>query len=104
MRFVAGMMFVVACKADPVECEKAVRNYATLTFWKKADVRIAALPADQRERARRDELAKFTAELDQRIDTVVANCRSANNDEQIKCMIEAKTADQAEKCAEQVGK
>jgi hypothetical protein len=91
---------LTACKGDPVKCEQAARNFATLTYWGKANAEIAKLPAEQRASARKDRLGKFTNELETRIDLIVSQCQSANNDDQIDCMIAAKTAAQALECAE----
>jgi hypothetical protein len=90
------------CKGDAQKCEQAARNYATLTFWAKADKEINAAPAAKRDGLRKKKLSAFTNELESKIDVVVSQCQSANNDEQIDCMIAAKTADQAMECAELV--
>ncbi|MEO8699298.1 MAG: hypothetical protein ABI867_04615, partial [Kofleriaceae bacterium] len=74
---------LAGCKADKQRCEQAARNYATQTFWQKAEIDIAAVPADKREALRKKKLSQFTAELETRIDVVVSQCQSANNDEQI---------------------
>jgi hypothetical protein len=101
-----AVLFVIvalgACKAPEEKCEKAVRNFAELTFWKKANAEIAAAPEDQRAALRKKKLAQFTMEIDQKIDVVVSQCRSANNKDQIECMIDAKTADEALECADLV--
>jgi hypothetical protein len=91
-----------ACKADAQKCEQASRNFATLTFWKKADAEIAKAPPEKREALRRKKLSLFTAELEAKIDLVVSQCQSANNEDQIDCMIAAKTAEAALECAELV--
>jgi hypothetical protein len=90
------------CKADREKCEQATRNYATLTFWAQAEPLIAKAPPDKRAALRKEKLACFTYELENKVDVVVTQCMSANNDEQIDCMIAAKTADQALACAELV--
>lgn len=95
------MVAVMAgCHGDPKKCEQAVRNYATLVFWKQADVVIAAAPPDQRAKLRQDKLAEFQTQLDKGLQTLVSQCTSANNKDQISCMIEAHTAEQAKKCTE----
>jgi len=100
---VLSLLFgVVACKADAQKCEQAARNFATLTFWKKADAEIAAAPASQRKLMRQKKLSAFTNELEGKIDVVVSQCQSAGNDKQIDCMIDAKTADEALECADLV--
>jgi hypothetical protein len=91
-----------ACKADAQKCEQAARNFATLTYWKRANAEIAAQPPEKRETLRRRKLSEFTVELETKIDLVVKQCQSANNEDQIDCMIAAKTAEQALECAELV--
>ena len=96
------------CKGDRDKCEKAARNYAELMLrdrlWKKANEEIAALPKDQQELARSKKLSEFTNELEGNIDFFTEQCMSANNDEQVACMIDAKTAEAVAKCAEPAGK
>lgn len=100
MRSIAfAIVFVSACRGDPHQCEQAVRNYASLVYWKQADAAIAAASPDQREQLRRDKLAEFQTQLDKGLPTLVSQCTSANNKEQISCMIEARTAEQAQRCS-----
>jgi hypothetical protein len=96
---VAGVL-LAGCKGDRQKCEQAARNYATLTFWKKTDAELAQLPEVEREPARKKKLSKFTNELEKDIDFFTGQCMSANNDEQVDCMLAAKTAEQVGKCAE----
>jgi hypothetical protein len=94
------VLVATACRqGDRVKCEQAVRNYATLVYWKQADIDIAKVPENQREALRRDKLAEFTAQMEKGLETLVTQCQSANNKEQIDCMINAKTADQAKDCS-----
>ncbi|MEJ7604040.1 MAG: hypothetical protein WKG01_39535 [Kofleriaceae bacterium] len=88
-----------ACKGDAHKCEQAARNYATLIYWDKADAALAKLPEAQRASARKRMLSEFTNGLE-RHRRAVQQCQSANNDEQVDCMIAAKTAAQIAKCAE----
>jgi hypothetical protein len=94
------ILALAACKGDAQRCEQAARNFATLTFWKKAEVEIAQAPADRRATMRKKKLAQFTNEMETRIELVVRQCQSANNTDQIDCMIEAKTAEEALECAD----
>jgi hypothetical protein len=96
----AVLCAIVGCKGDREKCEAASRNFATLMFWSQAEPLIAKAPADQRDKLRKEKLACFTYELETKIDVVVTQCQAANNDEQVDCMIAAKTADQALACAE----
>jgi hypothetical protein len=104
MRFVGLALCLVlgtvGCRADAQRCEKAARNFATLTYWKKTDAEIAAAPAAKRAELRKQKLAEFTAELEHNIQFWVGQCQSANNDDQIDCMIGAKTAEEALDCAD----
>ena len=88
------------CKGDPGKCEKAARNFATLTYWKRADAEIAKLPKEQRDADRKKRLSAFTNDLEKHIDFFVQQCVNANNDDQIECMLAAKTGDEAAKCAD----
>ena len=91
---------LLGCKGDRTKCEQAARNYATLVYWQKADAEISKLPEADREKERKLRLSKFTSELETQIDFFVEQCVHANNDDQIDCMISAKTGDDAAKCAE----
>jgi hypothetical protein len=100
MRLVTVLVVLVAaCQGDPQKCEKAVRNYATLVYWKQADADIAAAPPEKREQLRKDKLAEFQSQLEKGLQVLVSQCTSANNKDQINCMIEAKTAEQAKECS-----
>ena len=89
----------LGCKGDRVQCEKAARNYATLVFWERTDAELAKLPAAERDRERSKRLSKFTNELESQIDFFIDQCVRANNDDQVDCMISAKTREEALKCA-----
>lgn len=89
-----------ACKGDRGKCEQAARNYATLVFHKNLDAELAKLPEAERDAHRKKRLSEFTNEIEGHIDMVTAQCVSANNTEQIDCMVAAKTADQALECAD----
>lgn len=104
LALVVAVVPLGACKADAQRCEQASRNYATLTYWKRVDAELAALPPEKRESARRKKVSEFTNELEGQIDFVVSQCQSANNDDQIDCMIAAKTSEEAQVCAKLVGK
>lgn len=99
----ALVVSILGCKGDPQKCEEAARNYATLMFWKRTDVEIAALPLEKQKAARTRKLSEFTNGLEKDIDFYTSQCVSANNDDQVDCMIAAKTAEQAQKCAELAG-
>ena len=88
------------CKGDREKCEQAARNFAELTYWKKANAEIAALPEAERSLARQKITSAFTNELEGSIDFFTQQCISANNDDQVDCMIKAKTAEAAAKCAD----
>jgi hypothetical protein len=93
-------LLLAACKGDRNKCEQACRNYGTLVYWKKIDAEIAALPEADRDAHRRKRLGEFSSMLENGVDHCINSCTSANNDDQTKCMIDAKTADQAEKCVD----
>jgi hypothetical protein len=88
-----------ACKGDLQKCDQACRNYATLLYWKLSDAEILAAPADRRDALRHKKLAEFESKLENGVDMCVNQCTSANNDDTINCMIEAKTGEQAKACS-----
>ena len=95
------MLFAVACQGDPKKCEQAVRNYHSLLFWEKADQDIgSAAPAD-RDALRKEKTAQFQHEETRALPTLISQCTTANNEDQVSCLIAAKTAAQARKCADQ---
>jgi hypothetical protein len=99
MRFALVLLIMLgACKGDAVQCEKGCRNYAALAYWKNAEVELAKLPADERDARRKKLVSKYTADLEGGIDVCVSQCQSANNPDDINCMIKAKTGDQAVAC------
>jgi hypothetical protein len=91
---------IAGCKGDPEKCDKACRNYAELIYWDKANVEIEAAPVEKRDELRKQKLAEFTKNLELGINTCSSKCLSANNDDQTKCLLEAKTAKDARACAE----
>ena len=96
----AASCLLVACKGDRNKCEQAARNYAELVYWQKANKEIDALPEAERDLARKKKLSQYTNELEGNIDFFTQQCISANNDDQVECMIKAKTGDEAMKCAD----
>jgi hypothetical protein len=87
-----------ACRGDPVKCDQACRNYATLVYWKQAEAKIVAAPADQRDAVRKQYHADFDSYMEKGLPVCVSQCQSANNSDQNDCMIAAKTGDQALAC------
>lgn len=88
----------LGCKGDPVQCEKACRNYAELVYWDEAEKEIAAVQPDQRDALRKQKMAEFSSKLSRGVDMCSSKCMSANNEEDIKCLIDAKTAKDAKAC------
>jgi hypothetical protein len=96
---VAVVLLAASCwHGDHVKCEQACRNYATLKFWKDAEGEIAAAPATQRDELRKQKAVKLAADLEAGAEMCTSRCVSANNDHLNTCLIEAKTADQANAC------
>lgn len=96
---IALFAFLAACgRGDQKQCDQACRNYAQLMYWKTADVEIANAKPDQRDALRQQKLAEVSGKIESGIDFCVSKCQAANNDDQIKCMIEAKTGDRAKSC------
>jgi hypothetical protein len=95
---VAVAAILCACKGDPVKCDQACRNFATLVYWKNADGQIAAEPEATRDALRKRLVGEFASRLEAGIDTCTTQCQSAHNSVTIDCMIAAKTGDQALAC------
>ena len=90
---------LAACKGDPVKCEKAARNYAALVYWDKTEKALALLPAGERANARSKLNTAYETEVEANIDSITSQCVSAGNEKMVDCMIDAKTAPAALKCA-----
>jgi len=99
LALVAPLALLLGCKGDPVKCEKACRNYAELTYWKKADAEINAAPVAERDALRKQKMGEFSNNLSRGVDMCTSQCMSANNDEIINCLLDAKTSEQAQGCA-----
>jgi hypothetical protein len=99
MRLVLALtLLLCACKGDAVKCDQGCRNYATLVYWKRADAKVAEAPPDQRDALRKRNLGRFDSELENGIDQCISQCQSANNTDDLDCMVAAKTGDQALEC------
>lgn len=103
MRWLAVVCFVCfagcqSCKGDPEKCDQACRNYAELVFWDGANAEIDKLPVAERDAARKQKLAEFARNLERGIDLCTSKCVSANNTDDMKCMIAAKTAKAVKAC------
>jgi hypothetical protein len=99
---VAGCLVLMtgcqSCKGDPEKCDRAARNYAQLVYWEGANAEIEKLPVAERDAMRKQKMAEFAQRVEREVDVVVSKCVSANNSDQIDCMIGAKTAAAAKAC------
>lgn len=85
----SSALALVGCgKADSKKCEQMCRNFATISF---RDVEAAKLPPEKRE-------AALAEKLEKGLTFCVDKCVSANNDEQIDCVIAAKSISQLRAC------
>jgi hypothetical protein len=103
MRWLVALFFVFmagcqACKGDPEKCDRACRNYAELVFWDGANAEIEALPVAERDAMRKQKLAEFARNLERGIDLCTSKCVSANNTDDMNCMMTAKTAKAVKAC------
>ena len=87
-------------KGDHAVCEKACRNYATLSFWAKWDPKIKAEPANQQAKLRRDKLEELDTVIQNGVDMCITQCVEANNTEQYECMANAHEATELKACSE----
>lgn len=97
-RLAFALILAAGCQKDPVKCEKGIRNYHQLVYWEQANAEIDAAPPAQRDALRKDKLAQFERDIERALPTVVSKCTSANSDDEVDCMIAAKTAAQAKAC------
>jgi hypothetical protein len=105
MKWLIPITFAAAlagCRGDRVKCEKAARNYHQLKYWKKAEAEIAAAPPEKRDQMRKDAVVKFEHEEEVGTVALVTRCVAANDDDTVNCLIEAKTAEQADACADKI--
>lgn len=86
------------CRADRGKCEKAVRNYAELVFWHRANEKIAKLPPEQRDQERKLALAEFAYEVETQLEFRIEQCVSSRDTDTIDCMLAAKTSEAALAC------
>jgi hypothetical protein len=96
----ATLFVVPACKGDREKCEKAARNYFELRFWAKTNKDLEKLPEADRELARKKAVSEYINKVEEQIDFRVGQCQSANNDDQVDCMIAAKSEAEVLKCAD----
>src|SRR5690349_12436140 len=89
---------LAGCRSDAGECNTACRNGYQLTYRKNANAEISKLPEAEREAARKRKLMDLEEQTNKGINFCVQRCTSAGNDDQVKCMIAAKTAEEAMKC------
>jgi hypothetical protein len=100
MRLALALALVLAaCRGDAVKCDQGCRNFGKLVYWKNAEVKLAALPAEQRDATRKQYLGEFDRDLEGGIDMCISQCQSANDMAAVDCWIAAKTADQALACS-----
>ena len=88
-----------ACRPDAQQCDQACRNAMSLAYWKAADQEIAAAAADQRDALRKQKLSEFTKKVEAGIDGCVLRCQSARDQATVDCLIDARTAEQAQACS-----
>ncbi|MGE0548449.1 MAG: hypothetical protein AB7O24_15340 [Kofleriaceae bacterium] len=104
------VLLLAACKGDRVKCEAACRNGATLMFPKMIEAEVqkecAALPDKDPNSAaceaiRKRKLTERAARIDKGLQLCVNQCVSANNEEQMDCLLAAKTGSEASKCTDE---
>ena len=84
------------------ECEKVCWHVFELTYWKQAELEIAAAPREQREALRADkerELAALKADPDYPNPKICAEqCNERGSSAQVECQLAATTVDEAKAC------
>jgi hypothetical protein len=92
---------VAGCgKPSAKDCEEALRNWFTLIYWEKAEAEIAAAPPEQREAMRAEKVKEKDRQLAGGLELGINQCRGSRDKDGVKCMKDAKTAEQARKCRE----
>lgn len=89
-----------ACRGDRDKCMKAAQHFAELMFWDRENAKIAQLPPEQREAARKQKLVEFQSGLDAQLELRVSHCVAAGADDQADCINNSKTKAEALKCAD----
>lgn len=74
------------------------RNYSELDFWDKANADIEKLPPAERDAMRKQKAEEFNMYLERGLQACTSQCISANNTDDMDCVIAAKTAKQARAC------
>lgn len=94
------VLALAGCRVDANKCEQACRNSATLKYWREADKAIAASPAEQRDALRKQKVAELDKMIADGLDGCVLRCQSGRNEDQVDCLIAARTAEQATTCTQ----
>jgi hypothetical protein len=103
MRFagllVLGLVGILGCSHPSKQtCDKGCRNYFSIRYWQEAEKEIAAAPEADRERLRAEKTADLEDRLLQGLELCVSQCEKAAKPAEGKCMAEAKTVADLEKC------
>ena len=105
MRPFAVLVLLAACalascdKASMQQCDLGCRNYYTLQYWEWAETEIAAAPEAERAELRKQKAAELEGRMLKELDNCVMKCRSGADKHRVQCWIDAKTAREARKCA-----
>lgn len=95
------LLFLAACdKAQTAQCDLGCRNYFRLHYWREAEAEIKQLPEAERPAYRKKKEAELEERMQQNIDLCVTKCKSGASKQRVKCWIDAKTAEEAEKCTD----
>jgi len=89
-----------ACRGDRDKCMKAAQHFAELVYWERENAKIAQLPPDQRDAARKQKLVEFQRGLDEQLELRVSHCVGAGANGQADCINASKTAAEALECAD----
>lgn len=97
----SAVLALSACgTGDRKTCERACRNYFTLSFWHKWDPQIEAAPEAERANMRAQKLGELEYKIEQGVDQCATSCQGANNKEQCNCMAAAKTYEEVRACGQ----
>lgn len=91
--------FGACSRGTAADCDRGCRNYYSLHFWDRADKELAAAPAGERDALRAKKLEELDSKLKSGdLNMCVSQCQKAATNEQVACMIGARTMAESEAC------
>jgi hypothetical protein len=92
------LVFGACDKAATQQCDLGCRNYFLLHYWQTAEFEINAAPAEERAALRAKKQSELEERMMQNLDLCITKCKSGATKQRVQCWIDAKTAQEAERC------